>query len=69
MKEGLFASFDIQGKKADVGLFIHWVYHEWLPSSGFETTTHPSFVIMNKNHILDKERDVDGTYYIPIRYT
>jgi len=69
MQDGLYAAFEIEGKKADVGLFIHWVYHEWLPMSGFETTTHPSFVIMNKNHILDKEREVDGTYYLPIRYT
>ncbi len=65
---GLYAAFDIYSKEAEVGWFIKWAYHKWLPQSGFETTTEPSFVIMHKNHFLEKN-EVDATFYLPIRNT
>lgn len=65
---GLYAAFDIHSKEAEVGWFIKWAYHKWLPQSGFETTTQPSFVIMHKNHFLEKN-EVDATFYLPIRNT
>ncbi|WP_226896482.1 AraC family transcriptional regulator [Poseidonibacter ostreae] len=65
LKGGLYAAFDIYSKEAEVGWFIKWVYHNWLPNSGFETTTDPSYVIMHKNHFLENN-ELDATFYLPI---
>ncbi len=65
---GLYAAFDIYNGDREVGWFIKWAYHKWLPQSGFETTTDPSFVIMHKNHFLE-ENEIDATFYLPIRNT
>lgn len=63
---GLYAKFDLSGKDSELGWFIKWVYQEWLPNSGFETTTSPSYAIMNKNHIIEED-GVDSAFYLPIR--
>lgn len=63
---GLYARFEINNEESELGWFIKWVYQEWLPSSGFETTTSPSYAIMNKNHILEED-GVDAVFYLPIR--
>ena len=68
LPSGLYATFDIHSKENEAGWFIKWAYHNWLPKSGFETTTDPSYMIMRKNHILD-ENGIDSTFYLPIRYT
>ena len=64
LQSGLYAAFDIKGG-GEVGWFIKWAYQEWLPKSGFETTTEPSYVIMNKNHFFE-ENEIDATFYLPI---
>lgn len=69
MPEGLCATFDVKGKYGDMLSLIQWVYHEWLPNSGFETTTTPSYAVFRKNHFLDEYDEFDATYYLPIRYT
>ncbi len=67
LEGGLYATFDISGgEKEEVAWFIKWVYYDWLPKSGFETTTAPSFVIMHKNHFLE-EKEIESTFYLPIR--
>ena len=63
---GLYATFDIKWQENEIGWFIKWVYQEWLPNSGFETTTEPSYAVMHKNHFLE-ENGVDATFYLPIR--
>jgi AraC family transcriptional regulator len=63
---GLYAAFDIYNGEREVGWFVKWAYHKWLPESGFETTTDPSFVIMHKNHFLE-DNEIDATFYLPIR--
>lgn len=65
LKGGIYATFDIYSGD-EAAWFIKWVYHKWLPNSGFETTTEPSFVIMHKNHFLD-DNEIDATFYLPIR--
>lgn len=62
---GLYAAFDIY-KEMEIGWFIKWAYHNWLPKSGFETTTEPSFAIMHQNHFLENQ-EIDATFYLPIR--
>ncbi|WP_419767890.1 AraC family transcriptional regulator [Arcobacter sp.] len=66
--EALYASFEIKGKMGDILRFIQWAYQEWLPKSGFETTTNPPYVIFKKNHFLNEDRLFEATYYLPIQY-
>ena len=64
LKGGLYAVFDLYGGD-EAAWFIKWAYHKWLPNSGFETTTDPSFLIMHKNHFLE-DNEIDATFYLPI---
>ena len=65
---GLYATFDISSDENEAGWFVQWAYHTWLPNSGFETTTEPSYLVMHKNHLLE-ESGIDSTFYLPIRNT
>jgi AraC family transcriptional regulator len=62
------ATFEVEGKYGDILNLIQWVYHHWLPNSGFETTTIPSFTIFEKNHFLNDDGVFKVKYYVPIRY-
>jgi AraC family transcriptional regulator len=62
------ATFIVEGKYGDILNLIQWVYHHWLPNSGFETTTIPSFTIFQKNHFLNEDGFFKVKYYVPIRY-
>jgi AraC family transcriptional regulator len=65
---GTYAKFDLSGVYGDVLKFIRWVYHVWLPSSGFETTTKPSYAIHRKNHFLSADGEFDLSFYVSVRY-
>ncbi len=67
--EGLYATFDISGKFGEVLPLMRWAYHEWLPKSGFETNTKPSFAIFHKNPIFDEKKEFEATFYLPIQYS
>lgn len=67
--EALYAVFDIKGVHGDVLKFIEWIYHEWLPKSGFETTTSPAFTIFEENHYLNESKIFIASFYLPIQYT
>jgi AraC family transcriptional regulator len=64
----LCAVFEISGKYGDVLRFMRYVYHIWLPNSGFEAKTLPPYAVYRKNHFLD----IDGSgefkleFYLPI---
>jgi len=64
----LYATFEIKGNQGDVLRFIQWAYHEWLPNSGFETITNPSYAIFRKNQFLEEDGKFEATYYLPIQY-
>lgn len=66
--EGVYAKFDLEGKQGDILKFIHWVYHEWLPKSEFETTTKPSYVVYRKNNFLNENNEFDLSFYVSISY-
>jgi len=68
MQAAMYASFEIQGGQGDVVRFVQWAYQEWLPSSGFSTTTNPSFAIFRKNQFLQKDGKFEATFYLPIQY-
>lgn len=65
---GVYAKFDLQGKHGDVLKFIHWVYHEWLPESEYETTTKPSYAIFRKNNFLSDDQTFDLSFYVSVRF-
>ncbi|MDF1877052.1 GyrI-like domain-containing protein [Sulfurimonas sp. SAG-AH-194-L11] len=67
ISKGVFAKFDIEGKRGDILKFIHWVYHKWLPKSDYETTTKPSYSIYRKHHHIDKDELFDISFYLPIQ--
>ena len=66
--EGVYAKFDLKGKTGDVLPFIHWVYHEWLPKSEYETTTKPSYAIYKKLDFLDDSDEFDLSFYVSINF-
>ena len=65
---GLYATFDICGDENEAGWFVRWAYYTWLPDSGFETTTEPSYLVMRKNHLLEED-GIEATFYLPIQNT
>lgn len=69
IEKGLYATFEISGKLGGVLPLIRWAYHEWLPNSGFETNTKPSFAIFHKNPIFEENQELKATYYLPIQYS
>ncbi len=66
--EGICATFEVEGEYGDILNLIQWVYHHWLPNSGFETTTIPSYTVFQKNHFLSDDKLFKCTYYVPVRY-
>jgi len=62
------ACFEVEGEHGDILKLIQWVYHKWLPNSGFETTTNPSYTILEKNPFLEEDGLCKVKYYVPIRY-
>lgn len=63
---GVYAEFSAEGYDEDMLKLIQWIYHEWLPSSGFETTTQPPFLIYEENNYLNQSGYFKLKYYIPI---
>jgi len=66
--DGIYARFDLKGKHGDSLKFIHWVYHEWLPQSEYETTTKPSYVLYRRNNFLSDDMTFDLSFYVSIRF-
>lgn len=64
----LCACFNFEGEYSDILKLIQWVYHYWLPNSGYEATTIPSYTIFDNNHFLDEEEFFKGIYYLPINF-
>jgi len=68
ISEMLCATFEVEGKFGDILKLIQWVYHHWLPMSGFETTTFPSYSIFEENHFLNEDGHFKIKYFVPVRY-
>jgi len=68
LSEGVYAKFHIEGYRADLLHFIRWVYHSWLPQSGYETTPKPPYAIYQKNHHLSSDGRFEMDFYLSVRY-
>ncbi len=66
---GLSAEFSFEGKYEDILKLIQWVYHYWLPNSGYEATTIPSYIRFFKNDYFDNSGTFVAKYYVPIIFT
>ncbi len=64
---GVYARFDVKGAYGDILKLIQWAYHSWLPESGYETTTAPSYTVFVKNHFLAEDAQFDVQYFLPVR--
>ena len=65
--KGIYAKFEVEGKYGDILRLIQWAYQEWLPESGYEATTLPSYTIFKKNHFLSEDECFEVAYYLPVR--
>lgn len=65
---GIYAEFDLKGYDGDLLKFMHWVYHDWLPKSEYETTTKPPYVIYTKNKYLGDGKNFELTFYLSIKF-
>ena len=65
---GLCAEFSFEGKYEDILKLIQWVYHYWLPNSGYEAMTIPSYVKFEKNDYFDNTGTFVVKYYLPILF-
>ncbi len=63
---GVYAKFDIEGCYGDDLKFIHWVYNEWFPKNGYETTPKPSYAIYQRNGFLEDGR-FNMSYFVSIK--
>ena len=68
IQECLCITFDIEGTYEDILKLAKWVYQEWLPNSGYEKITIPSYMIFEKNDIFDDNPIVKGIYHVPVKY-
>lgn len=68
ISDGIYAKFDISGQKGDFLKFIHWLYHEWLPKSEYETSTKPPYAIYKKNDYLSEDGEFELSFYLSIKY-
>lgn len=66
---GLCAKFSFEGKYEDILKLIQWVYHFWLPNSGYEATTIPSYIRFEKNDFFDDGGEFVANFYIPIAFS
>ncbi len=68
ISDGVYAKFDIKGERGDLLKFIHWVYHEWLVQSEYETTTKPPYAIYAKSELLPDDGAFELSFYLPVKF-
>jgi len=65
--ESLYAVFHHEGTYGDICKLMTYIYHYWMPDSGYEAKTLPAYAIYNKNHYLEENDTFDLDFYVPIR--
>jgi len=63
---GVYAEFTARGYRNDIFKLMQWVYHEWLPASGYETTTRHTYLVYEENSFLNETGFFAVKYYVPI---
>lgn len=65
--ESLCAVFHYEGKYGDICKLMTYIYQYWMPNSGYEAITLPSYAIYHKNHYLEENDTFNLDFYVPIR--
>jgi len=65
---GVYAKFELSGEEGDLLRFIQWLYHEWLPRNGYETTTKPPYAVYRKNKYLSDDKKFELDFYLSIKF-
>lgn len=65
--ESLCAVFHLEGVYGDILNFIRYVYHFWLPDSGYQAKTIPPYAIHHKNLFTTDLNSFSIDLYIPIK--
>ena len=60
-------TFEIEGTNEDILMLIKWVYHEWLPNSGYEKITIPTYIIYDDCDLINQDIIVKGILHVPIK--
>jgi len=68
IQECLCISFEVEASHYEILRIIQWVYHEWLPNSGYEKTTIPTYMIYKSDNLTKKESLIQGTLHVPVQY-
>lgn len=66
LPENLCAVFEYEGVYGEVMELLAYIYHSWLPTSGYENLTQPSHVVYETNQFLNEKEIFKGKVYIPI---
>ena len=64
--KSLCAIFTYKGSYGDVLKLMSYIYNHWLPNSHYEAKTLPSYAIYHKNHFLNKHKEFELDFYVPI---
>lgn len=64
--ESLCAVFYHEGSFGDVARLMIYIYHHWLPQSGYEAKTLPSYAIYHQNHCIKGNQRFKLDFYVPI---
>lgn len=67
LPSSICAVFTLKGKYGDVLKYMAYIYNEWLPNSGYEAKTIPSYSIYKKNHFVDNNEFFELDFYLPIK--
>lgn len=61
------AVFTLKGKYGDVLKYMAYIYNQWLPNSGYEAKTTPSYSIYKKNHFVSDDHFFELDFHLPIK--
>lgn len=64
---GLHAVFSVRGRYGDVLKLLQYVYHVWLPESGYEAKVLPAYTCYRRNHFIDASGIFELDLFVPVR--
>lgn len=67
VSESLCVMFHYEGTYGEVCKLMTYIYHYWMPNSGYEATTLPAYAVYHQNHYLDGNKTFNLDFYVPIR--
>lgn len=65
--ESLCAIFHYEGVYGDIAKLMTYIYHYWMPNSGYEAKTLPAFAVYHQNHYIEENDTFNLDFYVPIR--